>query len=535
MRRFYPLSKHPPLRGAMYVPGRRRRGQRRGTRKTLTVPGRTPRGGNFWPGWPLLGALLLLTLFRTLIAAQTPLSPDETYYWVWSHALQSGYPDHPPMVALFIWIGTALIGESPLGVRLLAPLAALGGSFFIALAAHDFSPNPATTRRNQIVSVALLNATLAINAGAVIITPDTPLLLFWSAALACLGRFLATSRLVWLLWLGAAMGLAMLSKYTAALGGAGIVLWLLITPQFRPLFKRFQLYWGGAIAAIIFAPVLLWNAANNWVSFSRQGGRITDFAPLHAPQFLAELIGAQILLMTPLILILFGAGLIFCARGWRTDPVKSLLACVTLVPLAVFVQHAIGARVQANWLAILYPSLALAACLAPPRFTRPAVLLGAALSVLVMLQAAFAPFDLPRNALSARLGGWDNFAALIHEKSNLSSASFVAADEYGLASELAYHFSAPITAVDPRWWYFRGLARAPLDNGTGLLVLSEHRAATPDPKIWGPSKLIARIPRIAYGSKAETYFVYKVTPPQQVPNAVMLPVRQFAPSPLSDE
>ena len=35
-----------------------------------------------------------------------PLSPDEAYYWVWSHALAAGYLDHPPMVALWVRAGT---------------------------------------------------------------------------------------------------------------------------------------------------------------------------------------------------------------------------------------------------------------------------------------------------------------------------------------------------------------------------------------------------------------------------------------------
>ena len=42
---------------------------------------------------------------RPVVAATTPLAPDETYYWVWSHALAPGYVDHPPMVAWLIGFG----------------------------------------------------------------------------------------------------------------------------------------------------------------------------------------------------------------------------------------------------------------------------------------------------------------------------------------------------------------------------------------------------------------------------------------------
>ena len=51
-------------------------------------------------------ALAALTLVRLVVAATVPLSPDETYYWVWSRALAAGYLDHPPMVALWLRAGT---------------------------------------------------------------------------------------------------------------------------------------------------------------------------------------------------------------------------------------------------------------------------------------------------------------------------------------------------------------------------------------------------------------------------------------------
>ena len=62
-------------------------------------------------------ALAGLTALRLLVAATVPLSPDEAYYFVWSRALAAGYLDHPPMVALWIRAGTALIGPGALGIR----------------------------------------------------------------------------------------------------------------------------------------------------------------------------------------------------------------------------------------------------------------------------------------------------------------------------------------------------------------------------------------------------------------------------------
>jgi 4-amino-4-deoxy-L-arabinose transferase-like glycosyltransferase len=68
------------------------------------------------------------------------VSADEAYYWVWSRALAPGYLDHPPMVALWIRAGTALAGQTALGIRLLGPLSAAAGTWLLALAAEDLAP-----------------------------------------------------------------------------------------------------------------------------------------------------------------------------------------------------------------------------------------------------------------------------------------------------------------------------------------------------------------------------------------------------------
>ena len=57
----------------------------------------------------------LLTGLRLAVVGLTPLSPDEAYYWVWARAPAASYLDHPPMVAWFIALGTAIAGDGVLG------------------------------------------------------------------------------------------------------------------------------------------------------------------------------------------------------------------------------------------------------------------------------------------------------------------------------------------------------------------------------------------------------------------------------------
>jgi 4-amino-4-deoxy-L-arabinose transferase-like glycosyltransferase len=464
--------------------------------------------------------LLAVTMVRLAVAATMPLSADEAYYRVWAHALAPGYLDHPPMVALWIRAGTALAGDTPLGIRLLGPLSAFLGSVLLWRAGEDLAPGRGAGQR----AVWLLNGTLLLNAGAVVMTPDTPLLLFWTASLAALARLLRTGRGTWWLAAGAAAGLAFDSKYTAILLVPGVLAWLLAVPSLRHWLKRWEL-WAAAVAALVMAtPVLVWNADHGWVSFARQGGRAGDWHPADAWHFLVEFLSGQVGLATPLLAALFAVGLWRCVRGgaWRA-PEMSLLAATTLVPLAVFAEHALGDRVQANWPAILYPGAALGAALTVQRFWRTAVAVGLGLSGLVYLQATVVPFGLPRRLDFSliRLAGWDDLAREAEAARITAGADCVAADEYGLAAELAYHLPGPVLGAEPRWALF-ALPPAPASCASVLLVRSVRRATLAPGGMWPVLMPAGQAARARGGIVAERYRFYRAPAPA---GAVLLPAR----------
>jgi 4-amino-4-deoxy-L-arabinose transferase-like glycosyltransferase len=456
-----------------------------------------------------------------------PVSADEAYYWVWSRALAPGYLDHPPMVALWIRAGTALAGQTALGIRLLGPLSAAAGTWLLALAAEDLAPGKGA----GLAAASLLNGTVLLNAGAVTMTPDTPLLFFWTAALFCLARLLRTGRAAWWLGVGLAGGLALDSKYTGLLLGAALAVWLAAIPGARHWWRCWQLWAGAALALTLFAPVLFWNAAHHWVSFAKQGGRGEAWAPAQSPRFLAELLAGQIGLATPVILVGFGVGLRKLAAdgAWRA-PANGLLICVVGVPALVLLQHALGGRVQANWPSVLYPGAALAAGCAGIGFWRIAAWSGLALTAPLYAQAAYAPLALPRKLdfTLIRLAGWNDLAGAAYVAATSRHAGFVAADEYGLASELAFRLHSPVLGVEPRWQYF-ALGHGPLPGAAGILVRSQRRAGAPDPRIWPGATRLGDIRRQRNGVVAETYTVYGVQAPRSgfatLPETASLPPR----------
>ncbi len=455
-------------------------------------------------GWLPLAGLGALTLVRLLVAATAPVSPDEAYYWVWSRALQPGYLDHPPMVALWIRAGSLLAGEGAIGIRLLAPLAAALGTLLLVRAAEDLFPG----RRAGVPAAALLNATLVLGAGAVTLTPDTPLLLFWTAAFAALGRLVATGRGAWWLAVGLAAGAALDSKYTASLLGAGLAVWLVADIRARVWLRTPWPWAGGAVAGLCFAPVLWWNAGHGWASFVKQGGRTGAWHPAEAWRHMGELLGGQFALATPLVAVLCAAGVWSAARRWRRDPAAALIVSITMPATALFVQHAVGDRVQANWPAILYPGACLAAAAYTPRRWRQAAGIGFGMTALVYLQATTAAVALPRreDPTLMQLGGWDGLAAQVAQR----PASFVAADNYGLAAMLAHSLPGPVVGVEPRWALFR-LPVAAIAGQTGLLLRSHRRAGPPDPGPWLSVTPAGSLTRSRGGVAAEQYDLYRVT------------------------
>jgi 4-amino-4-deoxy-L-arabinose transferase-like glycosyltransferase len=395
-------------------------------------------------------AILALVGLRLIAAAFTPITFDEAYYWMWSKHLAGGYYDHPPMVAVVIRLGTLIAGDTEFGVRLVSILLALPMSWAIYQAAAILFGS----RRVAASSAILLNATLMAAVGTLIVTPDAPLLVSSSLLLFALAKVLQTGRGVWWLAVGAAAGCALLSKYTALFFGPAILIWLIAVPKLRHWLVSFWLYLGGAVALLLFSPVILWNAEHHWVSFIKQMGRrarIDDFRP----GYIAELIPTQIAFATPVVWILGAMGLYaLLRRRAGTLPARALVNTMFWIIVAYFIWHSLHARVEANWFAPVYPAFAIAAAVAAhlvewqPRWQRLAdfcrrwaVPGSVVMFVLLVVQADTGVLSgYRRDATVRSVGvGWRETAAAIEAARARTGATCVLASDYGTTGWLAFH------------------------------------------------------------------------------------------------
>jgi hypothetical protein len=393
--------------------------------------------------------ILALVALRLVAAAFTPITFDEAYYWMWSKHLAGGYYDHPPMVAFVIRLGTMIAGDTELGVRLASILLALPMSWAVYHAAAVLFGG----RQVAATAVILLNVTLMAAVGTMIVTPDAPLLVASSFLLFSLAKVLETGRGAWWLAVGLAAGAALLSKYTALLFGPAILIWLVAVPKLRRWLISPWLYLGGLVALLMFAPVILWNADHQWVSFIKQMGRarFEDFKPV----FIAELVPTQIAFATPLVFILGAMGLhALFHRRTGALAARVLINTMFWTIVAYFIWHSLHARVEANWFAPIYPpfmvAAAVAAVLVPwgPREQRLvdfcrrwAAPTGIAMFALLIVQANTGVLSgYRRDATVRSVGvGWRETAGEIERARVRAGATCVLAPDYGTTGWLAFY------------------------------------------------------------------------------------------------
>ena len=415
-----------------------------------------------WPPLRLAAVIGILTALRVAIAAFAPLTDDEAYYRLWALAPAMSYFDHPPMTAWMIAAGMWIAGDNPLGIRLAAPVTSLLGPFILWRAGSILFDRTVGERATWL---ALAMPLLAV--GGVIITPDTPSVLFWGLAVWAVAELHASGNGNWWLAIGLFCGLGLLSKYTNLFVGAGIGLWLLCSPASWRWLRSWQLWFAAALVCALALPVLIWNAQHEWSSFARQFGRVASAGEPATMRFIFELVGAYLGLASPITAVLSAWGLwmaLRCAIRSRNPPELILAAMIMPFVLYCFV-HAVHARVQPNWPAPLYPMLALCAAITlcsvagqrlRQRLEWGALAVGFVLSGLIYAHAlrpiAYGPGIADP---TSQMRGWAQLAAEVEELQRVHGAGWIATSSYATTGQLAFQLKSgpPVVQLNERVRY----------------------------------------------------------------------------------
>lgn len=305
--------------------------------------------------WTLLAVVLAVSAYRVGSRELLGLGLDfeEAQYWAWSLDPAFGYFSKPPMVAWSIGLARAVCGDGMMCIRLPAPIALGAATLIVFALGRELFDSRTGFISALLFFFAPLTAFLSW-----FITTDSLLLLAWAAALLSFVRAADTDRMHWWVATGVAAGLGLMSKYTMGIFAVSAVGFLLSAAPQRQLLKRPGPYVGVIIAALLFAPNILWNITHQFATF----GHTADLSKLDSPglhpvsalRFMAEQFGV----FGPLAM---GAFIIAAVRGVAPAadaPVRArrdaLLVWFVLPFLLIITAQALASRAYANWAAPAY-------------------------------------------------------------------------------------------------------------------------------------------------------------------------------------
>lgn len=393
----------------------------------------------------MMSASILLRLFWINYSS---LFVEEAYYWNYAQHLDFGYLDHPPMIAVLIKIGTSIFGTNEFGVRSAIILCEVIALFF------SIKLTNLIVKGAGIYTIPLFMILPFFFLHSVFMTPDEPLTACWAGALYCLYRALVLNQSKYWYLAGVFIGLGMLSKYSIALLGPAAMIYIFMIPAARTWLTRKEPYLGALIAALLFTPVIYWNATHEWASFAFQSTRrLQD----HYHFSFHHTVGLLLFFLMPPGLV----GLWYLVRDNSINTslleIKSrrFLQIFTLFPLSIFSLFSLTHEIKFHWigpsLLTVIPWLAILIKQYPKHnrlinhtnwLITASVLLTIYSGIIVI---TFCTPDIHYKKNLAKIIAWDDLTRQVYdiaqktEATTQSSPVLVPLDLYNIGSELAFY------------------------------------------------------------------------------------------------
>jgi len=442
--------------------------------------------------------LAVLTGIRFFYAAFLGLGDDEAYGWEWGRRLDWSYLDHPPMIA---WIGRlacALFGDHEWSFRLGAIVC---GSLFTVLL-FLLSTKIFARERTALRATLFLSAIPIYFATSIMMLPDAPLSVFWAAALLCFYQITATGNPIYWRWLGVCFGLGMLSKYNMIMLPVCVLVYLALVKEHRFWLVRKEPYLAALVAALLFSPVMIWNASRGFPSlaFHLVERNKAGLSWLGLPICLAGQLG----FVSPLAFV--GAVYGMIRSGARAihgrDRLHAFLFSFSFPYLFVFwAACTLSPTAKQHWPALGYiPALlSMAMIVETPEaggtarrrgkngrvFFGLAFATSACLTLLLLVQSTYPIFRIkPTHDLTNELYGWPEVAKAIDEQMQelqKTGKAVVVASRWAMASQVAFYTRDryDVYSVNPHQEQHDLWNRGSLDGlaGRNALFVSDNRYA----------------------------------------------------------
>jgi membrane-associated phospholipid phosphatase len=296
----------------------------------------------------LLIAVLLLARLVYIAGGTIELTGDEAYQWLWSKHLALSYYSKPPLIAYTQFLGTAIWGDTELGVRFFSPVC----TAILSLVLLRFFAREINARAGFFLLL-IATATPLAAAGAVLMTVDPLSVLFWAAAMLTGWRAVQPdAKSSHWLCVGLWMGMGFLSKYTEVLQWLSWAVFFALWPPARKHLRKPGPYLALLVNVICAVPVLVWNSQHHWITVSH----VADNAKVGEPwkptlKYLFDFLASESLALNPV----FFAGMIWAAiafwRRGRHNPRLAYFFSMGAPLFLVYALYTLHSRVQPNWIA----------------------------------------------------------------------------------------------------------------------------------------------------------------------------------------
>jgi 4-amino-4-deoxy-L-arabinose transferase-like glycosyltransferase len=482
---------------------------------------------------PWLGVIALIvamTVLRGVYASLIDLRTDEAYYWTWSKENVLSFLDHPPMVAWFVRFGTAIFGDTNFGARFAGLVAMLAAQLLLA----DLVWRVTRDLRIAVVAVLMMEASLYYGLLMTKIAPDVPLVLFVTALAWALVRLAESGDGRWWLAAGIFAGLAALSKFTVALLIPAVLAFMWV-PNWRGRWLRSPWPWtAGALALLLFSPVVIWNMQHDWASFRFQAVRAAASHPWSLRTF-GEFLGLQFGLVGFVLLPVVLTGVVLTAwRGFRRgEAVAILLSTAVLVPFVYFLWKSLSLRVGDTWPTFIWPFGFAAAAInlsmlrkegwsqsfiaLSHRWVRIAIVSGIAFVAAVCFYYLAMPFNFIGR--TDPVGGEAGYEAIVRRTEaelQKTGATWIVTSDYRTYAMLRWFFNnrVPVVQINERGRYqgFRNPDLSLIAGHPGIYVGREPDN-NPSASLWAsvPAKRepLERVDRVWRGIVMDSYSIEK--------------------------
>jgi 4-amino-4-deoxy-L-arabinose transferase-like glycosyltransferase len=478
----------------------------------------------------VVALIAAMTIMRVIYASLIDLRTDEAYYWTWSKESVLSFLDHPPMIAWFIRLGTAIFGDTNFGVRFAGLLSMLVTQLLLTdivrRVTHDF--------RAMAIAVLMMEAALYYGLLMAKVSPDVALIPFVTAMVWALVRLTESDDARWWLAAGGFAGLALLSKFTAALMLPAVAAFMLVPPWRRRWLRSLYPWAAALIAFVLFLPVVIWNMQHDWASFRFQLVRATATHEWSL-RTLGEFIGLQFGLVGFVLLPVVLTGVALTAwRGYRrSDAVAILMSTAVIVPFVYLLWKSLSLRVGDTWPTLIWPigfaaaatNLALLRQEGWPEslvktsfwWAKVAIISGIAFVVGVFLYYVATPLNfIGRNDPVGGEAGYQQIVKQTEAELERTGATWIATTDYRTYSILRWFFNhrVPVVQINERGRYlgFRDPDMNLIRGHTGLYVGREPDNANP---LWTSTTAIRepleRVDRTWRGIVMDTYALEKLT------------------------